>query len=132
MKTVKNITKAIYIFTVCWKEKDSIFFFSQLRGGNKLGLAYTNVKEACRATPCPNLGSSDHQSVLLISAHKAPLDQGEKEVRVWPAGRAWAGTCLKQRLQTIIKCRWGSKLSLCLWTSRKWILGNVERIEPGF
>lgn len=31
-------------------------------------LAYSNIKEAFKATPCPHLCSSDHFSVMLLPA----------------------------------------------------------------
>ena len=57
-----------------------------IRGVNTLDVAYTNVRNAFRAAPCPHLGSSDHQSVILIPAYK-PLLIREKpsvrQVKVW-------------------------------------------------
>ena len=51
--------------------------------------AYTNIKAAYKAAPCPHLGSSDHLSVMLIPAYRPLLTRGQptvKQVRVWPEG----------------------------------------------
>ena len=52
-------------------------------------LAYSTIKEAFRAAPCPHFGSSDHLSVMLIPAYKPLLIRKKatiKQVRAWPAG----------------------------------------------
>lgn len=54
-----------------------------------MDLVYTNIKNEFRAVPHPNIGSSDHLSVLLIPAYQPLLTRQKpavKEVRVWPEG----------------------------------------------
>lgn len=43
------------------------------REANILDLVYTNIHDAYRAAPRPHLGSSDHISVMLISAYRPLL-----------------------------------------------------------
>lgn len=56
-------------------------------GENILDLAYSNIKQAFRATPWPHLASSDHLSVMLIPAYK-PLLIREKPTmkQIWSEG----------------------------------------------
>lgn len=59
------------------------------RGVNALDLAYTNVKKAYKAVPCPHLGNSDHFSVMLTPAYRTLLIQTQpsvKQIKVWPEG----------------------------------------------
>lgn len=55
------------------------------RGENTLDLVYTNINKAFRAAPRPQLGSSDHLSVMLIPTYQPLLTRGMpavKKVRV--------------------------------------------------
>lgn len=59
------------------------------RGQNILDKAYTNIKGAFRTAPHPQLGSSDHLSVMLIPAYKPLLIRGKptvRKVRIWSEG----------------------------------------------
>ncbi|XP_061923229.1 uncharacterized protein LOC133663056 [Entelurus aequoreus] len=57
------------------------------RGGSRLDLVHSNIKQAYKAAPRPHLGSSDHLSVMLIPAFKPMLIRKPatvKQVRTWP------------------------------------------------
>jgi len=59
------------------------------RGNNTLDQVYTNRREAYRAVPSPNLGFSDHISILLVPTHHPVLKDNnptEKPITVWPYG----------------------------------------------
>lgn len=59
------------------------------RKTNTLDHVYTNIRGAFKASPCPNLGSSDHISVILTPAYRPLLVRTKpslKQVRVWPEG----------------------------------------------
>ncbi len=57
------------------------------RENNTLDLVYTTEKKAYKAAPRPNLGYSDHISVMLIPAYKPLLKLAkpvQKQITVWP------------------------------------------------
>lgn len=59
---------------------------STYKGENTLDHIYTNMCGACNAVPCPNLGHSDHISVLLKHSYKLVQKHEKlatKSIKVW-------------------------------------------------
>ena len=64
------------------------------RGESTLDMAHSNIKKAFRAAPRPHLSSSDHLSVMLISAYK-PLLISKKKKQHSEAGECWSAGAME-------------------------------------
>ena len=57
------------------------------RGMNTLDPVCTNVKDAYKAAPLPDVGNSDHSAGVLIPAYRPRVERDRpvvREVRMWP------------------------------------------------
>lgn len=59
------------------------------RGENTLDHVYSNMTDAYKASPSPNLGQSDHISLFLTPGYRPPINRVRPSIRtlqIWPRG----------------------------------------------
>uniref|UniRef100_A0A670JPL4 Reverse transcriptase domain-containing protein n=1 Tax=Podarcis muralis TaxID=64176 RepID=A0A670JPL4_PODMU len=59
------------------------------RGGNTLDRVYSSIMHGYKTKPLPNLGQSDHISLLMIPSYRPLVRRirpSTREIRVWPVG----------------------------------------------